>query len=79
MKTAISLPDQLFKDADETAKRLGISRSELYATALAEYLARQSAAQITAKLNTVYQSVEGRPEPGLAGLQTRGMAREEHW
>ena len=79
MKTAISLPDQLFKDADAAAKRLGVSRSELYATALAEYLSRQSAAEITTRLNAVYQSVEGRPEPGLVGLQSRGMAREDHW
>ena len=79
MKTAISLPDQLFKDADEVAKRLGISRSELYATALAEYLARQSGAEVTTRLNAVYQLVEGRPDPGLAGLQTRGRAREDHW
>jgi antitoxin MazE6 len=79
MKTAISLPDQLFKDADDAARRLGISRSQLYAKALAEYLARLSGTQITARLNGVYQTVEGRPEPGLAALQSRGMPREDHW
>jgi metal-responsive CopG/Arc/MetJ family transcriptional regulator len=79
MKTAISLPDKLFNDADEVAKRLRISRSELYATALAEYLTRQSATEITSRLNAVYQLVEGRPEPGLAGVQARGMARADHW
>jgi metal-responsive CopG/Arc/MetJ family transcriptional regulator len=79
MKTAISLPDQLFRDADSAANRLGISRSQLYAKALAEYLARLSGAQITARLNGVYQAVEGRPEQALAALQSRGMPREDHW
>jgi metal-responsive CopG/Arc/MetJ family transcriptional regulator len=79
MKTAISLPDQLFTDADETAKRLGISRSQLYAKALAEYLERLSETRITARLNEVYQTTEGRPEPGLTALQSRGMPRHDHW
>ncbi|HEV8453593.1 MAG TPA: hypothetical protein VGQ69_15205 [Gemmatimonadales bacterium] len=79
MKTAISLPDQLFRDADAAATRLGISRSELYAKALAEYLSRLHGSQITARLNSVYQTVEGRPEQSLAALQSRGIPREDHW
>lgn len=79
MKTAISLPDQLFQDADEAAKRLGISRSLLYSKALAEYLERLDGARITARLDAVYQKVEGRPEPGLTALQSRGMPRQDHW
>jgi metal-responsive CopG/Arc/MetJ family transcriptional regulator len=79
MKTAISLADKLFHEADAAARRLGISRSQLYAKALTEYLARLSGTQITARLNGVYETVEGRPEPGLAALQSRGMPREDHW
>ena len=37
MKTAISLPDELFAAAEKLAERLGVSRSQLYATALAEH------------------------------------------
>lgn len=79
MKTAISLPDQLFIDADEAAKRLGISRSQLYAAALAKYLATLHGAEVTARLNEVYQTAEGRPEPSLTALQSRGMPRHDHW
>ena len=39
MKIAISVPDEVFDSADELARELGISRSELYSTAVAEYLA----------------------------------------
>ena len=38
MKTAISIPDEIFLAAEQLAKRIGSSRSELYATALAAYL-----------------------------------------
>jgi predicted transcriptional regulator len=54
MKTAISLPDELFADADRMAVQLGMSRSQLYATALAEYLARHRESDVTAALDRVY-------------------------
>jgi metal-responsive CopG/Arc/MetJ family transcriptional regulator len=38
MKTAISLPDSIFEAAEKLAKRFGISRSQLYANAVTEYL-----------------------------------------
>lgn len=79
MKTAISLPDNLFHAADKLASSLGISRSELYAKALADYLARRSAEQITARLNQVYQAAEGRPDPGLAASQAKAASRQDHW
>jgi len=47
MKTAISLPDDLFKSGDSLAKRLGVSRSELYARALADFVAKYKTSQLT--------------------------------
>ena len=65
MKTAISLPDKLFQEADAFASRTGMSRSELYATAVAEYLARRSDAVVTARLDLVYGGLDAAslPEP----------------
>jgi metal-responsive CopG/Arc/MetJ family transcriptional regulator len=54
MKTAISLPDDLFTAADDLAGRMGMSRSELYATAVAEFLAKHTSTEVTARLNEVY-------------------------
>jgi metal-responsive CopG/Arc/MetJ family transcriptional regulator len=54
MKTAISLPDDLFAAADSLADRMGMSRSELYATAVAEFLAKHNAAEVTERLNQLY-------------------------
>jgi metal-responsive CopG/Arc/MetJ family transcriptional regulator len=54
MKTAISLPDRIYFEAEEIAQNLGISRSALYLNALIEYLKRNNRRNITAKLNEVY-------------------------
>jgi metal-responsive CopG/Arc/MetJ family transcriptional regulator len=54
MKTAVSMPDDLFRLAEATARRLRVSRSELYAKAIAEFLKRQDGNAITERLNDVY-------------------------
>jgi metal-responsive CopG/Arc/MetJ family transcriptional regulator len=54
MKTAISLPDQVFYEAEETAHYMGIPRSKLYLNALLEYLEKNNRKKITEKLNQVY-------------------------
>ena len=51
MKTAVSIPDDLFQRADELASQLGKSRSELYREALIDYLARRDPMAVTAALN----------------------------
>ena len=69
MKTAVSLPDELFESADALAERLGMSRSELYATAVAEYLAKHRDGDITGKLNDVYSIESSGVEPALRSAQ----------
>jgi metal-responsive CopG/Arc/MetJ family transcriptional regulator len=54
MKTAISLPDRLYKDAEKTAKSLGIPRSQLFARALQEFITRHRKEHVTESLNKVY-------------------------
>jgi metal-responsive CopG/Arc/MetJ family transcriptional regulator len=77
MKTAISLPDHLFRAGDALAKRLKVSRSELYARALAEYLAKHRADQLTQRLNAVYGSEESTLDPAVGALQARSLGRED--
>ena len=57
MKTAISLPDATFRRADAVARRLGLSRSELYVKALEAYLGPPTDDEITARLDDVYANV----------------------
>lgn len=55
MKTAISLPDKLFREAELHARRAGKSRSQLYADALAEYLHRHAPDTVTESMNRVVE------------------------
>lgn len=78
MKTAISLPDDLFSAADALAGRLGVSRSELYATAVAEFLAKHSQDDITARLDRVYADQSSTLDPGLHRAQLRSIG-SDNW
>ena len=53
MKTAISVPDEVFAEAERLARVLKKSRSQLYSHALREYVARHAADQVTETLNRV--------------------------
>lgn len=76
MKTAISIPDDLFDSAEGTARRLGMSRSELYARALREYLAEHGRESVKERLDEIYgNEEEGGLDPALAELQRRSLER----
>jgi hypothetical protein len=76
MKTAVSLPDPLFAAAEAAAKRLRISRSKLYATAIARFLEEQRSSGVTERLNEVYATQESTLDPILHELQLRSLPRE---
>jgi predicted transcriptional regulator len=63
MKTAVSVPDDLFERVDRLAKRSRRSRSEVYSAALREYVARHAPDEVTAGLDAVIADV-GQPEAG---------------
>ena len=76
MKIALSIPDEVFESGETLGKRLGVSRSRLYATALAEFVAKHRGRKITARLNAVYGSEDSRVPRALRRLQRRSIARE---
>jgi metal-responsive CopG/Arc/MetJ family transcriptional regulator len=77
MKTAVSIPDSIFRSADSFAKRHGLSRSELYATAIAEFLSRRRSRQVTARLDSVYEDNDSALDTEIANLQTRSIQHEK--
>ena len=77
MKTAISLPDPLFEAAEELASDLGVSRSELYARALAEFVEKRQAQTVREALDTVYAEEVSAPAPALKGAARRTLRRAE--
>lgn len=76
MKTAVSVPDELFRTADEAARDLRMSRSQLYATALAEFLERRDAAAITAQLDRVYDRESSELDEPLHRAQLASLDRD---
>jgi len=77
MKTAISIPDPLFAAAERVADRLGISRSELYAKALADYVYRHREDQVTKALNNLYEHQPSSLDPVLKTLQFSSLPKED--
>lgn len=80
MKTAISLPDDVFAKVEELARKKGVSRSELYVTALREYIRQQERASLTEQINRAIDEIGEealRPDPALAAHQAKLLAREE--
>lgn len=80
MKTAISLPDALYEDAERLANSLGIPRSRLFAKALEEFIARHEKQGITRKLNRIYaDSTEPNPTADAALEQLRDFTKNDAW
>jgi metal-responsive CopG/Arc/MetJ family transcriptional regulator len=77
MKTAISLPDLVFHEAESVAKQLGLSRSELYAKALAEYIQKYNDEKITARFNEIYATENSALDPVIAKMQSLSLPRED--
>jgi len=73
MKIALSIPDDLFDSAETLGKKLRVSRSRLYATALAEFLAKHRGRKTTERLNAVYGREDSRLDPRLRRIQARSL------
>jgi metal-responsive CopG/Arc/MetJ family transcriptional regulator len=77
MKTAISLPDDLFESAEALARRLGMTRSRLVATALAEFVAKHRVSRVTERLDAVYAAEPQSPDKLLRRAAQR--AEDSEW
>jgi predicted transcriptional regulator len=76
VKTAVSIPDDVFEQAEELARRRNMSRSELYATALRALLSED--AGITEQLDGVYANDDtGIPDPAVSAAARRTFAASD--
>ncbi len=75
MKTAISVPDRIFKEAERYARRVRKSRSALYSAALAEYLARHAPDAVTDALNQVCHELDPQIDKFSRAAGRRTLAR----
>jgi len=75
MKTAISIPDRIFRAAERAAKRQKVSRSRFYAQAVEAYLKAESGKHITEALNAVYDAEDSSLDPMIARMQSLSVGR----
>jgi len=75
MKTAISIPDDLFATVKEMSKKLSISRSQFFARAVRDYIAKQKNKDLFETLNEVYSEVDTKQEVEIRKQSKRYYAK----
>jgi predicted transcriptional regulator len=76
MKVAVSVPDPIFEAAERMARERRIPRSQLFAQALEEFVARHASEAVTAQLNEVYAKTESGMEEPLLRAQFAKLKHE---
>ena len=77
MKTAISIPDDVYQGAERLARRTKKSRSRLYGEALKEYLARHAPDEVTAAMNRACSEVGDTRDSFVSSAAHRILERSE--
>ncbi len=77
MKTAVSIPDEVFEEAERLAKRMKRSRSEIFSRALAEYIARHTPDRVTEAMNRTLAELDETTDPFTIAAGARTLGRAE--
>ena len=77
MKTAISLPDEVFERAEKLARQQGRSRSELYSAAVREYVARHAPDEVTDAIDRVVADMGQERTEFMRAAATKVLERVE--
>ena len=77
MKTAISIPDDVFEGAERLARRTKRSRSRLFSDAVREYLARHAPDKLTEAMNKACDEIGGAKDPFSSSASRRTLERSE--
>jgi metal-responsive CopG/Arc/MetJ family transcriptional regulator len=77
MKTAISLPEVVFRQAERFARRFKKSRSQLYVEAITEYLERHAPDTITEAMNSVCDRLEDTDSSFSSAAATKVLSQEQ--
>lgn len=78
MKTAVSVPDEVYKQAERLARRQGRSRSELYSAAVREYVARHAPDDVTDALDRVVDGL-GQEQAAFRRTAAKRVMQRTEW
>ncbi|HYK05030.1 MAG TPA: ribbon-helix-helix protein, CopG family [Thermoanaerobaculia bacterium] len=77
MKTAVSIPDEVFEKVERLARRARKSRSEVFSAALREYVARHAPDEVTESINEVCDRVGKQDDPFVQTAARRILEKAE--
>lgn len=77
METAVSIPDEVFQQAEERAATLGMSRDEFYTAALARLIVAEADEEIAESLDRVYADQSSALDPDLSRMQASSLGKEQ--
>ena len=77
MKTAISIPDDIYREAERLSRKLKKSRSQVYTEAVTEYVARHDPEAVTEAMNRVCDTIDTRPDDAVSGAARRTLENIE--
>ncbi len=77
MKTAVSIPDEVYEGAERLARRTKKSRSRLFSDALKEYLARHAPNEVTEAMNRACAEAGEAKDPFVSSASRRILERSE--
>jgi metal-responsive CopG/Arc/MetJ family transcriptional regulator len=78
MKTAVSIPDDVFESAEQLARRTGKSRSQLFSDSVREYVARHSPEEVTEAMDRVCAQL-GQPADKFVSAASRRTLERSEW
>jgi metal-responsive CopG/Arc/MetJ family transcriptional regulator len=78
MKTAVSIPDEVFAEAERLARRTATTRSRLFSNALREYLARHAPDHVTEAMDRVCAEL-GDERDTFVGAAARRVLEHSEW
>jgi metal-responsive CopG/Arc/MetJ family transcriptional regulator len=77
MKTAVSIPDDVFEKVERLARRAGRSRSEVFSAALTEYVARHAPDEVTEAMDRVCADVADQADAFVTAAARRVLENTE--
>ena len=77
MKTALSIPDSLFKAAEEFAAKEKVSRSQLYSRAMEQYLAVRKKEAMREQMREALLHIDQTPDPAWEEVRRQAFLRSE--
>ena len=77
MKTAVSIPDEIFEKVERFARRAKRSRSEVFSAALKEYIARHAPDEVTAAINHALERIGDQKDEFVSAAARRVLEKTE--